>query len=97
MSKTQDLLESFPKFRIEDGVDEWVDAGVDVAQPGSDKEVPRLVLNGRGYILLGKNTGLHTKSGMGELSILPSTQNTDVLPRPGCVSVFGTFELKYQK
>ena len=46
MSKTQDLLEGFPEFRIENGVDEWVDAWVDIAQPGCDQEcrVPGFVL-----------------------------------------------------
>ena len=38
VSKPQYPLESFPELRIEDCVDEWVDAGVDVTQPRGDYE-----------------------------------------------------------
>ena len=38
MSEPKDLLESFPELRIEDGVDDRVDAAVDVPEPRGDQE-----------------------------------------------------------
>ena len=38
MAKSKNSSESFPELRIEDCVDEWVDAGVDVTQPRGDYE-----------------------------------------------------------
>ncbi len=38
MSQPQDPLEGLPELRVEDGVDERVDAAVDVSEPGGDEE-----------------------------------------------------------
>ena len=38
MAKSKNSTKSFPELRIEDCVDEWVDAGVDVTQPRGDYE-----------------------------------------------------------
>ncbi len=38
MSKSENLFECFSEFRVEDCVDDRVDAAVDVSEPGRDEE-----------------------------------------------------------
>ena len=38
MTKSKNLFERFSEFRIEDCVDDGIDAAVDVAEPGGDEE-----------------------------------------------------------
>ncbi len=48
MSQAKDFLEGLSKFRIENGVDQWVHAGVHVSQPGGQVECS-VTCNKRNY------------------------------------------------
>ena len=43
----ENLLEGFPELGVEDGVDDWVEEGVDVAQPDEEGEQHLVRVAGR--------------------------------------------------